>query len=89
MQSVLLDHKDWRLFQFKLPACSFSPCYFRIHGEIPYTVWKVELGFQYFMVFLKVDTGLCIKVVQHLPGVPDVFTLKVIRGIHLKQFVAG
>lgn len=41
------------------------------------------------MVHLKVDTGLYMKVVQHLRGVPDVFTLKAIRGIHLKQFVAG
>lgn len=86
---VLLDPKGWRLFWFKLPACSFSPWCARIHGEIPDTVWKLQLGFPHFMVFLKVDTGLYMKVLQHLRVVLDVFTLKVIRGIHLKQFVAG
>lgn len=61
-----------------------------LHGKMPYTVCKLQLGFPSYII-LKDDSGacICLNVVQNYPGVPDgVYTLQVIRDVYFKQFVA-
>lgn len=80
---VIPECKLWIL----LPSSIF---FHFLHGKMPYIICKLQLGFPSYII-LKDDSGpyTCLKVVKNYPSVSDnIYTLKVIRDVYFKQFVA-